>query len=31
VTAGGKETGISLLTDDIEAYHAQLKDRGVDS
>jgi predicted enzyme related to lactoylglutathione lyase len=30
VTAGGKETGISLQTDDIEAYHAQLKDRGVD-
>ena len=28
--AGGKETGISLQTDDIEAYHAQLKDRGVD-
>jgi predicted enzyme related to lactoylglutathione lyase len=30
VTAGGKETGISLQTDDIDAYHAQLKDRGVD-
>jgi predicted enzyme related to lactoylglutathione lyase len=30
VTAGGKDTGISLQTDDIEAYHAQLKDRGVD-
>jgi hypothetical protein len=30
VTAGGKDTGISLLTDDIDAYHAQLKDRGVD-
>jgi predicted enzyme related to lactoylglutathione lyase len=30
VTAGGKDTGISLQTDDIEAYHVQLKDRGVD-
>jgi catechol 2,3-dioxygenase-like lactoylglutathione lyase family enzyme len=30
VTAGGKDTGISLETDDIDAYHAQLKDRGVD-
>lgn len=29
-TAGGKDTGISLQTDDIDAYHAQLKDRGVD-
>src|SRR5919107_3128518 len=29
-TAGGKETGISLATDDIDAYHAQLKDLGVD-
>ena len=28
--AGGKETGISLQTDDIDAYHAQLKARGVD-
>jgi catechol 2,3-dioxygenase-like lactoylglutathione lyase family enzyme len=28
--AGGKDTGIGLQTDDIEAYHAQLKDRGVD-
>ena len=28
--AGGKDTGISLQTDDIDAYHAQLKDRGVD-
>jgi catechol 2,3-dioxygenase-like lactoylglutathione lyase family enzyme len=26
---GDKETGISLQTDDIEAYHAQLKDAGV--
>jgi hypothetical protein len=30
VTAGRKDTGISLQTDDIDAYHAQLKDRGVD-
>jgi predicted enzyme related to lactoylglutathione lyase len=30
VTAGGKETGISLQTDDIEGYHEQLKNRGVD-
>jgi predicted enzyme related to lactoylglutathione lyase len=30
VTAGGKNTGITLQTDDIDAYHAQLKDRGVD-
>src|SRR3954453_4860983 len=30
VTAGGKDTGISLQTEDIDAYHAQLKDRGVD-
>ena len=29
-TAGGKDTGISLQTDDIDAYHAQLRDRGVD-
>jgi catechol 2,3-dioxygenase-like lactoylglutathione lyase family enzyme len=28
--AGGKDTGITLQTDDIEAYHAQLRDRGVD-
>jgi catechol 2,3-dioxygenase-like lactoylglutathione lyase family enzyme len=28
--AGGKETGVSLQTDDIEAYHAQLKAAGVD-
>jgi len=28
--AGGKDTGISLQTDDIDAYHAQLKDHGVD-
>ena len=30
VTPGGKDTGISLQTDDIDAFHAQLKDRGVD-
>jgi predicted enzyme related to lactoylglutathione lyase len=30
VTAGGRDTGISLQTDDIDSYHAQLKDRGVD-
>src|ERR1700680_2379653 len=30
MTPGGKDTGISLQTDDIDAYHAQLKDRGVD-
>jgi catechol 2,3-dioxygenase-like lactoylglutathione lyase family enzyme len=28
--AGGKETGIALQTDDIEAYHAHLKARDVD-
>jgi len=28
--AGGKETGIALQTDDIDAYHAQLRSRGVD-
>jgi predicted enzyme related to lactoylglutathione lyase len=30
VTPGAKDTGISLATDDIDGYHAQLKDRGVD-
>jgi predicted enzyme related to lactoylglutathione lyase len=30
LTPGGKDTGISLQTDDIDAFHAQLKDRGVD-
>src|SRR5919201_375691 len=30
VTAGGKQTGISLQTDDADAYHAELKARGVD-
>lgn len=29
-TAGGKETGISLQTDDVDAYHAHLKSQGVD-
>jgi catechol 2,3-dioxygenase-like lactoylglutathione lyase family enzyme len=28
--AGGKDTGITLQTDDIETYHAQLRDRGAD-
>lgn len=28
--AGSKETGIILNTDDIDATHAQLKDKGVD-
>jgi predicted enzyme related to lactoylglutathione lyase len=28
--AGGKDTGITLQTDDIESYHAQLKARDVD-
>jgi predicted enzyme related to lactoylglutathione lyase len=30
VTAGNKETGITLQTDNVDAYHAQLKGRGVD-
>ena len=29
-TTGGKETGISLQTDDVDAYHAYLKSQGVD-
>lgn len=29
-TAGGKDTGITLQVDDADAYHAQLRDRGVD-
>lgn len=29
-STGGRDTGISLQTDDIDAYHAQLQDRGVD-
>ena len=28
--AGGKDTGITLQTDDIEALHAQLRERNVD-
>lgn len=27
---GGRETGISLQADDIDGYHAQLRDAGVD-
>lgn len=30
VTPGGKQTGISLQTADVDAYHAELKARGVD-
>jgi catechol 2,3-dioxygenase-like lactoylglutathione lyase family enzyme len=30
VTSGGKHTGITLQTDDIDAFHAQLRDNGVD-
>jgi catechol 2,3-dioxygenase-like lactoylglutathione lyase family enzyme len=29
-STGNRETGISLQTDDIEAYHAELKANGVD-
>ena len=29
-SAGGRETGISLFTDDIEGIHADLKEKGVD-
>ncbi len=29
-TAGGKETGITLQTDDVDAYHAHLQNQGVD-
>jgi catechol 2,3-dioxygenase-like lactoylglutathione lyase family enzyme len=29
-TSGGRETGISLSSDDIDATHAHLKDAGVD-
>lgn len=29
-TAGGQQTGISLQTDDIDTYHAQLAAAGVD-
>jgi catechol 2,3-dioxygenase-like lactoylglutathione lyase family enzyme len=28
--AGGKDTGITLQTDDIDAYHARLRERGVE-
>jgi catechol 2,3-dioxygenase-like lactoylglutathione lyase family enzyme len=28
--SGGKETGIGLQTDDIDGYHALLRDRGAD-
>ena len=28
--SGGKDTGITLQTDDIDGYHAQLKESGVD-
>jgi predicted enzyme related to lactoylglutathione lyase len=30
LTPGGKDTGISLQADDIDAFHAQLKERGVE-
>ena len=30
VTPGGKDTGISLATDDADAYHTLLKGRGAD-
>src|SRR5437764_12432341 len=30
-TSGGRETGISLQTDDIDGYHARLRDAGVDA
>jgi predicted enzyme related to lactoylglutathione lyase len=30
VTAGGKDTGITLNADDIDALHTQLKEQGVD-
>ncbi len=29
-TTGGRETGIILETDDVDGYHAQLKEAGVD-
>jgi predicted enzyme related to lactoylglutathione lyase len=29
-STGGKDTGISLATDDIDAYHARLAERGID-
>jgi predicted enzyme related to lactoylglutathione lyase len=30
VSAGGKDTGISLQSEDVDVTHAQLKERGVD-
>ena len=30
VTAGAKDTGISLQSEDVDVTHAQLKERGVD-
>lgn len=30
MATGGRETGISLQTDDVDAFHAQLKAAGVD-
>jgi len=30
VTAGGKETGISLHVDDVDAFHTHLKGQQVD-
>ena len=29
-SSGNRETGIALQTDDIEAYHSELKQKGVD-
>src|SRR3954451_13557655 len=29
--SGGKDTGITLQTDDIDRYHAQLRESGVDA
>jgi catechol 2,3-dioxygenase-like lactoylglutathione lyase family enzyme len=29
-STGNRETGISLQTDDVDAYHAELKENGVD-
>lgn len=29
-TTGDRQTGITLATEDIDAYHAQLRDKGVD-
>lgn len=30
MTPGGKETGISLHTDDVDAFHSRLREAGVD-